>query len=97
MSKKFVFLSLTFVLLLAACSPNTPTQVAESEKPAVTSIPASPQPEVKVALQAGCTVIGRSPTPDPTQEALIPPVNEKDWIKGDPGAYVTLVEYGDFQ
>ena len=46
---------------------------------------------------SGCTVVSPKPTPGPTQQSLIPPVSEKDWVQGYPTATVTIIEYSDFQ
>ena len=47
--------------------------------------------------EANCTVVSREPTPGPTEQSLIPPVSETDWVHGPEDAKVTIIEYGDFQ
>lgn len=85
-------IAIFLILALAACAQKTP-QVTQTkqESPAIT-------PAGKIKLdQSGCTVVSREPTPNPTQQSLIPPVGEKDWVRGPDQAIVTFVEYSDFQ
>ena len=71
-----------------------PTQAPE---PTVTS--ASTQEPIPASGESmpGCTAKSLFPTPNPTMEALFPPVNEEDWARGPETASVTLIEYSDFQ
>ena len=47
--------------------------------------------------EANCTAISREPTPGPTEQSLVPPISETDWVHGPEDAKVTIIEYGDFQ
>jgi hypothetical protein len=106
MKKQILLLLTALALILTACAQST-TQPAETESATQppTEVPVKQEPATQVASQPepaaddepGCTVIGPKPTPDPTLQAILPPPGENDWIKGPEDAYVTLVEYGDFQ
>ncbi len=69
-------------VLLAACSPNA----APTQKQKVSGPP-----------MEGCLVVDVVPKPNPTIEALIPAVTEKDHIQGSKEAKVTFLEYSDYQ
>jgi hypothetical protein len=89
---------LTFLAagLLAACAQGVTPVTSQVSSPA----PASPvvtRTAGTPGAQPGCTVVSRQPTPNPTEEALIPPPGEGDWIKGSENAQITLLEYSDFQ
>ena len=87
------FLAASF---LAACAQGS-APVASQVSPPVPASPATTQTAGITGTQPGCTVVSRQPTPDPTEQALIPPVVEGDWIKGAENAQITLLEYSDFQ
>ena len=89
---------LTFLAagVLAACAPGTAQVTSQVSPPALAS-PAATQTAGIPGAQPGCTVVSRQPTPNPTEQALIPSVVEGDWIKGAENAQITLLEYGDFQ
>ena len=82
--------------LLAACAQGSAPVTSQVSPPAPTS-PAATQTAGIPVVQPGCTVVSRQPTPDPTEQALLPPVGEGDWIKGSENAHITLLEYSDFQ
>lgn len=77
-------------------SSDTPPQPTS---PAVSPTPSSAPPEDQATqqAQANCTVVSRQPTPGPTEQSLIPPVSDTDWVHGPEDAAVTFIEYGDFQ
>jgi hypothetical protein len=81
----------------------TPQEKAVEEPTAtearVTKEVASPSEEVVAgtAPPPGCTVVSRIPTPGPTERSIFPAVSDEDWTQGPSDAYVTILEYGDFQ
>lgn len=100
-SRIFIFISLIF-LLLSACTQTSQQKPELTEPPSATSAPSPIVQEIRSSPDAGgqdpgCRIKGPQPTPDATQQALLPLANEEDWIKGPKDAYVTIVEYGDFQ
>ena len=65
-------------------SPTTPpTAVATGSTPPSTAVPG----------QAACRVA------EPIGQAVanLPPVTDQDWVRGNPNASITLIEYSDFQ
>jgi len=115
MRKTFLMLFLLIATLLAACQSSAPTesvaeptQVANTQPPAITTEPteaaaaqATPTLE-EVAVEGSlvrmtCTVESRDPTPGPTEASIFPPVSESDWVQGPDTAEVTIIEYSDFQ
>ena len=97
MSKRIltIFFSLALWVILAACAQ------AGSAPTSTPSAAPTKEPEAKPAAQStaqpGCTVRTVDPTPNPTQEALLPSPSETDWIEGPADAGVTIIEYSDFQ
>lgn len=83
--------------LLAACSTGAAPLDSQAEATASLSPATSVVAEISQGGQPGCTVVSRQPTPNPTEEALIPQVSAGDWIKGEQNAPITLMEYSDFQ
>lgn len=80
---------------LAPTSTST-KEVQPTEEP--TSSPTSAKEASGESLPpAGCTVVSPQPTPGPTQRSIFPPVSEDDWVQGPEDAYVTIIEYADFQ
>ena len=110
MLKKIVVLLVILSVFLAACSsagtqlPAEPTAVDVETESAGTEIPPLPEvtptsdnQQVTELAEANCTVVSRQPTPGPTEQSLVPPVNDEDWTHGPAYARVTFIEYGDFQ
>ncbi|MBN1148704.1 MAG: hypothetical protein JXA78_15700 [Anaerolineales bacterium] len=103
MIKKLFMGLFLLALALSACAPAA--QVAETAAPAATSTQAAtPVGQSTLSTnsetaskQLGCTAKSRSSAPDPTLEALLPPPGEDDWVEGPGDAYVTIIEYGDYQ
>ncbi len=94
MPKRFSILLIAFALLLASCAQveqgeptATPTQATEKQVGGASATKAL----------ARCVAESRQSTPDPTMEALLPPIDSQDWVNGPEDAYVTFIEYGDFQ
>ncbi len=82
-----------------ASSPATApaNDAATAAIPANTTPEATPEPVIQGASSpANCVAASAHPTPDATQTALFPPPSDKDWIKGPPEAYITILEYSDF-
>ena len=111
MVNKLITFSIVLVVFLAACqsAPANPT-VAPEEQVQPSQVISSPElpplPQVSPTptdgqsanqAEANCTVVSREPTPGPTEQSLIPPVSETDWVHGPEDAKVTIIEYGDFQ
>lgn len=90
------------VVILAACQNQIATQTSETFQVNPSQItplstnnpPASPSGK---NAPVGCTVVSPRPTPGPTEQSLFPPISEKDWVEGPDSAYVTILEYSDFQ
>lgn len=90
-------------LLMTACAQGNLAQATQTDviqpTPTLTSIASEDSRAAPAASAAepGCTVVSRQPTPNPTQESLLPPAGEEDWSKGPPDAKVTIIDYSDFQ
>lgn len=88
-------LILSFLMMLwgiSACARGT-TYPSSSLKTPVSST-LTQQPGIPRAV---CRLRSVQPTPGDTETSLFPPAQETDWAKGPPDAYVTIIEYGDFQ
>ncbi|MEJ2709257.1 MAG: hypothetical protein P8074_16730 [Anaerolineales bacterium] len=88
----------------ATAIPTQTPQEKAVEEPTATQAQAtrqvaSPSEEViaGTAPPPGCTVVSRIPTPGPTERSIFPAVSDEDWTQGPSDAYVTILEYGDFQ
>ena len=95
MPKKIVFVLMLGVLLVSACTPQaTPTTeptaaITETESTALTG-------------QMPCTTVYDYELSDEaaTYQAVVdqlPAVTDEDWVRGNPDAPITIVEYADFQ
>lgn len=93
MNRKLFTIALLAGVLLAACSPASPTQVAPTAPPAtpVGQQTAQPATEPTVDFPASGPGVCVSET------LAIPEVTDGDWIQGLPDAKVTLLVYSDFQ
>ena len=80
------------VFVLAACAQDE-RSVSRTES----STPESAAPEPTATRLINCVVAAAEPTPNPTLQAILPPLGEDDHARGPQDAYVTLIEYGDFQ
>lgn len=83
-------------LILTACVGKT-TASPTVTRLAPTALVTVPAQSGLSGPDSGCTVVSRQPTPGPTQQSMFPPITDKDWTQGTPGAKVTLIEYSDFQ
>ncbi len=105
MTQRIIILLALFTLLLSACAApaeetSSATAIPNQAAPAETAVQETvlaTQPQPQTVETASCTVDPRSPTPNPTQQALIPPVSDADWVRGDPEAHVTFLVYSDFE
>jgi hypothetical protein len=86
---------------IAAEPTSTSTEVVQAtEKTAADTAPSPTSAETALEASgppAGCTVVSPQPTPGPTQRSIFPPVSQDDWTQGPEDAYVTVLEYADFQ
>lgn len=108
MFKKILFVVLLGALLVAACAPQTPetgdvteSEVEPTEEPRVEDVGNEPQVEL-TDDQMPCSTVYDYPTTAETDfyQAIIdqlPPLNEDDWVQGNPDAPITIFEYADFQ
>ncbi len=106
MTKNVLFVLITGALLLSACAPQTPESVdmPEADTPMETIVDVEapePEPETPMDLMPCTTVFDYQTTAETDQlQAVVdqlPPVTNEDWIKGNPDAPITIVEYADFQ
>lgn len=97
MTKKILSFLFIFAWLLAACKPASSTQAPPTETSAQVVKPTVQSTTLAPVSQPGCTVISRTAETDPNGDSPIPDVSEQDWVMGPPDAYVTIIEYGDFQ
>jgi cyclophilin family peptidyl-prolyl cis-trans isomerase/protein-disulfide isomerase len=87
--RKFVLLLIALVSFSAACSPAT-SAAAPTHSPDVPPGKATPD------ISETCYSL-RRPTPNPNEPSLFAPVTQQDHIQGPADAYLTIVEYSDFQ
>lgn len=101
--RKLWFIGLITAFILAACQPAPNPQVETATLPRPTSTTASTATltsqttSTDTAQNSGCTVTSPRPTPEPIQQSLFPPLGDDDHIFGPREAYISLMEYGDFQ
>lgn len=83
-----------------AVAQETATQAQDapaSAVPPMTTVEPNQPVATQKASPPGCTVVSPQPTAGPTEQSLFPPVSDSDWVQGPATAYVTIIEYGDFQ
>ena len=106
MYKKVLFVLLLSALLLSACAAQTPEPVDAPEpevpqEPVVDVEEREPEPESQADLMPCTTVYDYQTTAETDQYQAVadqlPPVTAEDWIRGNPDAPITIVEYADFQ
>lgn len=84
---KFLLFLIASIFFSAACAP-----VAAP----VSSMPAIASTETAQSASETC-FYSQQPTPRPDEPSLFAPVSAQEHIKGPAGAYLTIVEYSDFQ
>ena len=106
MPRKFLFVVLFGALLLSACSPKTADPVDAPTTEGMVSEETLPQEPTSDPMddptRMPCTTVYNYPTTAETDyyQAIVdqlPPLNEDDWVKGNPDAPITIFEYADFQ
>lgn len=106
MTKSYLWILIFAALVLSACQASQPVSTATSAPALATSPASSPAGGEQGASgtagsaaggSPGCTVESPRPTPGPTQESIFPSVSASDWVQGKDTAYVTILEYSDFQ
>ncbi len=108
--KKTSLTLLILIVTLSACSSGTTAAIEPTAAPTATNPPIPTDTKVAVSPtttsealisqgepNSGCTVESPFPTPGPTQQSVFPAVSDEDWVYGPSDAYVTILEYGDFQ
>jgi cyclophilin family peptidyl-prolyl cis-trans isomerase/protein-disulfide isomerase len=85
------------VMLLAACSPAAPVSQVPGAEPTLNRTPVSSLPIITPIHAPGCTVRSAPAKANSTVQSLLPAVTKEDWVRGPSDAFVTLIEYCDFQ
>ncbi len=101
----FIILAMALVACQAQATPSTtaapadtPTQPPavspEAERPTAAANPAVTE---MVGPQAppGCTVVSQAN--NSAEDSPFPQISDEDWVQGPEDAYVSIIEYGDFQ
>jgi cyclophilin family peptidyl-prolyl cis-trans isomerase/protein-disulfide isomerase len=93
---------LLVVLVLAGCQNKVSESQNETAQPTNVQNHEADLPANQLSLKnkvdsSGCVAISPQPSPGPTEPSLFPVVQKTDWIKGSKPAYVTVIEYGDYQ
>lgn len=106
MFKKILFVLITGALILSACAAQAPepVEVPKSDTPTETMGDVEePEPEPDPSIdRMPCTTVFDYPTTAETDQLQavvdqLPQVTAEDWIRGNPDAPITIVEYADFQ
>jgi len=102
MPKKIMFVLMLGVLLVSACTPQTtPTADLSTEMPTEVSTQAA-LTDVDYSGPMPCTTVYDYELSDEAAgyQAVVdqlPAVSEDDWMRGNPDAPITIIEYADFQ
>jgi len=104
MLKKTLFILLMGVLLLSACTAGNTNETPMDAEPTATE-ETGPEPDPGSVFEGErmpCTTVFGYETNEETdsyQDVVdqLPPVTDEDWVKGNPDAPITVVEYADFQ
>jgi protein-disulfide isomerase len=99
MPKHRILLLALIVFLLAACQPAKPL-FAPTDTPSAavqpTGISAAPTYSPAIC-KTNVSPFGQQDATAVAAASKVPPVTAEDWVKGDPNARVTILEYSDFQ
>ena len=95
MVKKIFFVLISGAMLFSACAP-------QSVEPVETPAPVVETEQEDETDRMPCTTIYDYPTSAETDHYQgivdqLPPLNEDDWVRGNPDAPITIFEYADFQ
>jgi len=90
------------ILILGGCQTNNSESQSQVVKPSNTpnigeDLTLDQQTLQNQVDNTGCVAISPHPSPGPTEPSLFPAVQATDWVKGAESAYVTVIEYGDYQ
>jgi len=83
--------------VFSACGGNITADPNSSLNPATQTASNQPSQDEDSPREPGCTVVGSQPAPVPTEQSIIPTPKADEWAKGPEDAYVTIIEYSDFQ
>lgn len=97
LKREFLIIMITCIFLVG-CSEEARFEVTSSPRPSPALSTLTPTISATSPNHLnGCTVQTRRSQPNPTVESLLPAISEKDWTKGPRDAFVTILEYSDFQ
>jgi hypothetical protein len=97
MLQRFLTLLLFLSWALAACGQSNQQGVESDSNAATQTVAQQKNQDGPSTREPGCTVVGGQPAPSPTEQAIIPTPGLNDWSMGPDDAYVTFIEYSDFQ
>jgi cyclophilin family peptidyl-prolyl cis-trans isomerase/protein-disulfide isomerase len=100
MKTRIIIILILISLLSSGCTQNNSELIQETEEAfsqVKTEQVVSTTLYPTATRQPGCTVRSQKPTPNATHEALLPAPADQDWTIGPNDAYVTIIEYSDFQ
>jgi cyclophilin family peptidyl-prolyl cis-trans isomerase/protein-disulfide isomerase len=95
--KHILGLVLLSAILLSACGQSITATPAQSYRPTLTPTLVSSIARAAIDHAPGCTVKTTQSKANPTVQSLLPAVTKEDWAKGPAEAFVTFIEYCDFQ
>ena len=104
-TSKLIILFVALALVLAACGNLTPPEAAKPFVPTATNAPVASTQPAEAAITATITAtpgkpecrVDDSSQLDPALAERFPKVSATDWAQGPEDAYVTILEYSDFQ
>jgi hypothetical protein len=101
----FLFLFVALALVLAACGSLTPPEAVKPFEPTATNgqVASTQLPGSTAAVEPTATPgkpecrVDTNAQVDPALAERFPKVSATDWTQGPESAYVTILEYSDFQ